>query len=126
MTVSTRTNDAAFAADYEELGVVRSSARDIPQSASSTRLATRIFDRFQLVMLPFAAAAAVAAPSASADIRTFSSRVGSSYTRRMDVGWWLDDWTYTTEATSLADVIALNRLLALPAAEGLTLDYPDD
>ncbi len=124
MTVGTVTNDS-FAEGYEEWGAVSFGASDVPPSASSTRLVSKVFDRFQLVMLPFAAAAAIAAPSGW-ETRTLSARSIGSYTRRMDIGWWLDAWAYTTETASLADVAELNRLLALPAVEGLVLKYPDD
>jgi hypothetical protein len=126
MSVATVTNTAGLADDYQQIGVTRSGAGDLPTMASSTRLVSRVFDRFQLVLLPFAAAAAMASPSSTSEIRTFSARAAGSLTRRIEAGWWVDDWAYTTESARLDDVAALNRLLALPAVEGLVLDYPDD
>jgi hypothetical protein len=58
--------------------------------------------------------------------RFLMSTMASSRTQSIAPSAWLDDWVFTTEGAILADVAALNSLLALPAVEGLVLDYPDE
>jgi hypothetical protein len=126
MNVGTFLNPVAFPEDYEERGIVSSATKMLNDSDAQTPVLGRAIDRFQLVMLPFAAAAAVAMSAMRGDQRFVLSSVAGSRTQWLDSRWWFDDWEFTAEAASLADVQALNQLLALPAAEGLVLDYPDD
>jgi hypothetical protein len=126
MSVATTPEATGYPEDYEVQGIVWIDARTLPQTAAATRPASRLFDRFQLAVLPFAAIAAIAAPTRSREVRRVWSGGNRSRTQSIDIQWWPDGWTYTTEPASLAEVQALNRLLALPAAEGLVLDSPDE
>lgn len=125
MTASTRIQIAGHDNEYAVEEIVESGSRGIPSGSSATRLIGGVFDRFGLATLPFAAAAAIAAPLPPAERHRVFSGGERSGTHLLDIAWWVDDWVFTTEAASNADVQALFDLLALPAAEGLSLDLPD-
>jgi hypothetical protein len=126
VSVRTTTNPLAFGEDYERREMVSSATKALSDSDAQTRVLGRAVDRFQLTMLPFAAAATVAMSTMLGDRRFLMSTMASSRTQSIAPSAWLDDWVFTTEGATLADVAALNSLLALPAVEGLVLDYPDE
>lgn len=103
-------------------------------STSANELAGPIGSTTQTVLNSFKGArlfapllvrAALVAPGIPTGTSRLSSLGQRSRTAVIDVQWALDDWTYTTERGTMAQVEALNALLALPAREGLSLDLPD-
>jgi len=124
--MSVETPLSPFASDeYEERGFIVAGTRDLAYSHSETPVVSRLVDRFQLVMVPFAAAVAITAP-ALAEPRRIVFKARASQTSRIVSEWQVGSWAYTTEPASFAEVDALNQLLALPAHEGLILTWPED
>lgn len=101
------------------------SAHELAGSIGSTT--QTVLNSFKGVRLfaPLLVRAALVAPGIPIGTSRLSSLGQRSRTAVIDVQWALDDWTYTTERGTMAQVEALNALLALPAREGLSLDLPD-
>lgn len=101
-----------------------SEAQVSPSTAAT--VTGRIRGRFGAYVLPFllSATVAVGTPLPVTTRRYYSGGEGSS----SEIGyglWLLDDFAYTEEAATMAQVSALNALLALPAVEGFRLDLPE-
>jgi hypothetical protein len=89
---------------------------------AATRPGRTLLSRFGTVMLPFAAAAAFAAPPWESRMRTNTSRASIKHVGRFDESWSFDAFTYYEEPADIEQVYMLNKLLALPAATGIHLD----
>jgi len=96
------------------------------QTASQTPLLNRVLGRAELMMLPFTIGASMAAPAIGAEYRhtLIRSKTNRSIIRRSE--WDEDAWFYTEEPVVLAEILALNALLALPAREGSWIELDDE
>lgn len=96
------------------------------QPASQTTLLSRVLGRTELMMLPFTIGASMAAPPIGAEYRhtLIRSKTSRSIVRRAE--WDEDAWFYTEEPATVAEIQALNALLALPAREGSWIEFIDD
>ncbi|HEV7771582.1 MAG TPA: hypothetical protein VGO66_13105 [Solirubrobacterales bacterium] len=96
------------------------------QAASQTTLLNRVLGRAELMMLPFAIGASMAAPTAGAEYRhtLIRSKANRSIVRPAE--WDEDAWFYTEEPAAVVEIQALNALLALPAREGSWLEFETD
>jgi hypothetical protein len=116
---------ADFDDEYVVATVANASDSRFPTTNAGTRSASSTFSRFGTFFLPFAAAAAFAAPmpeQRTCRLITFARR---SQSRLVDVMWALDDWTLTEEAATVEQIRMLNELLALSATEGSALDHSE-
>jgi hypothetical protein len=94
-------------------------------SPSETTLFRRIFGKFELMILPLTIAAAL---GGSGDGRQYyrtivRSKASGSF---LNFANWNDAWIYTEEVAAVAEIRALNELLALPAQEGPRVDLDDE
>lgn len=108
--------------------VRRSPSTSASEPAGSVSSTTQtVLNNFKGIRLfaPLVVCAAFAAPGVPTGTSRLSSLGQRSRSAVMDVEWFLDEWVYTTERGTMAQVEALNALLALPAREGFSLDLPD-
>lgn len=125
-------SDSATLPDKEDalqVVVIRSvtaSSQPAKPAASQTTLLSRVLGRTELMMLPFAIGASMAAPAVGAEYRhtLIRSKTSRSIVRRAE--WDEDAWFYTEEPAALAEIQALNALLALPAGEGTWIEFDDE
>lgn len=100
-----------------------SASDDLVDFGSATRPGRTLLSRFGTVMLPFAAAAAFAAPPWERRIRRSISRASSvGQVGHFQAPWSFDAWTYYEEPAEIEQIWMLNRLLSLPAADGMRVD----
>lgn len=124
----TSTPIARFGRGYWEYPEPSSGAASLgspPVAMSATRRGSALIDRFSLALLPVATVAGLAAAGWPREKRCVYS--GGEFTRSavIDVAWSIDQWQFTQERADLEEIRSLNRLLDLPAAEGLALELPD-
>jgi len=111
--------------EYPAPSSIGTSIASPPVQASATRLGSALFDRFSLAILPFATAAGFAAPAWPRQKLCIYSGGDSSRSAIIGITAVSDFWEFTQESADLEEVRALNRLLDLPAAEGLAIEFPD-
>jgi hypothetical protein len=97
----------------------------VPDMANETRPGRKLLSRFGMVMLPIATAAAFSVPGYEGRVRTTFSRASRSQSFLLDIAWSEDVWKYYEEPADLEQVRMLNRLLALPASDGFSLDLAE-
>jgi hypothetical protein len=127
----TTTTPVRSISPYPEEFLVRSyqsgaslpSASETPSSTRGTRSTQSIFAG---VFAPFFAIAAFAAPGYSPGIRRVFSGASRSESEIIHIHWDEDAWLFTTEPAAVEEIEALNRLLAMPASEGFSLDLRGD
>ena len=95
-----------------------------PPAPTDTQTADRTL-RMRGLLTPLIVAAAFATPYMPTGIRRLSSAGQRSRSEIVDFDWAFDDWHYSEERGTVAQIIALNSLLALPAREGFSLDLPE-
>lgn len=95
-------------------------------SGNESGVGRRLQNLFGSVVSPYIAAAAFAWPGEMAALQRTFSGVARSRSEIIQIAWDEDDWVLTSEPAAAEEIAALNRLLALPATEGLALDFPDD
>lgn len=93
-------------------------------SGSETSSWSRITSRISQALMPYGAAATLAAFEPAAGRSRYSARTVSRSQVRA-VAWMVDDFVYTQGEITKKEIEALNRLFMLDAPEGFRLDLPD-
>ncbi len=112
---------------YVSAVVSNASSAQEELSDSATPVFQRVLGSFHTaVVLPIAVAAAFCAPTTGPDF--YRTVVRSKTTGSViDLEQWDEDlWIFTTEPAILAEIQALNELLALPAREGFSVDLDSE
>jgi len=89
---------------------------------SETRPSRGLMSRFGSAMVPLAVATFFFAPGYEGRIRTTFSRASRSESSINDIIWDFDTWVYSEEPADIEQIRMLNRLLALDAPDGFSLD----
>jgi hypothetical protein len=89
-------------------------------SAAQTTFFQRALTKFELAVLPMTIAAAFVAPGIGSEFCRTVVRSQSSRSSMRFADWEEDVWFFTEEASAVAEIRALNELLALPVAEGFS------
>jgi hypothetical protein len=97
-----------------------------PTTPASTRGTRWTHSVLAGAFAPFFAIAAIAAPGYSPGIRRVFSGASRSESEIIHIHWDEDGWLFTTEPAAAEEIEALNRLMAMSASEGFSLDLRGD
>ncbi len=125
MTSSPRSSDLSNSSDLFTVPAdTRTATADLPSWTSGTRLGT-VLNRFSAFAASWAIGAAGSSAAGLPARRRVYSEAETSATPYLLTAWMVADFSYSEEWITQQQVDALNALLALPAAEGFSVEFPD-